>query len=486
MTVVFLVALVVQFRTRRYVPADLLAHRRADQRRRHAAHRQPHRRARGAARLSTVVFSVALAVDVRRLVPRRAHAVDPLHRHRRREAFYWLAVLLTFALGTAAGDLVDEQFGVGYWATALIVALLIAAVAVSHLVFQANAVLTFWIAYILTRPLGASLGDGLSQPREDGGLGLGTTWTSLIFLVAIVANVGIPHRLGARPDRSAGRGRCVSWLQAIVLGIVEGLTEFLPVSSTGHLTIVEQLMGLSTDDAGVTAFTAIVQVGAILAVIGYFRRDIGRLVLGFLRRPAQPQRSPGTGLARGLRRDRRQRAHRGGRAADPRPGLRPAAQPLGRRVALIAWSAVMVAAERLGRQNRPESSVGLRDALVMGAFQCIALVPGVSRSGATISAGLFRGLDRVAATRISFLLSIPALLAAGGLEAVSEGGAVADAVGWGPTLLATLVSLVVGYASIAWLLRLVAGHPITVFVPYRIALGTALALALATGALAAT
>jgi uncharacterized membrane-anchored protein len=97
---------------------------------------------------------------------------------------------LTFALGTAAGDLVDEQFGVGYWATALIVALLIAAVAVSHLVFKANAVLSFWIAYILTRPLGASLGDGLSQPRDEGGLGLGTTWTSLIFLIAIVAIVG--------------------------------------------------------------------------------------------------------------------------------------------------------------------------------------------------------------------------------------------------------------------------------------------------------
>jgi uncharacterized membrane-anchored protein len=107
----------------------------------------------------------------------------------RREAFYWLAVLFTFALGTAAGDLVSERFGVGYWPTAGIVALLIAAVSVSHLVFRANAVLTFWIAYVLTRPLGASLGDGLSQPREDGGFGLGTTWTSLLFLVTIVAVV---------------------------------------------------------------------------------------------------------------------------------------------------------------------------------------------------------------------------------------------------------------------------------------------------------
>jgi len=107
----------------------------------------------------------------------------------RREAFYWLAVLFTFALGTAVGDLVDERFGVGYWPTALLVALIIAAVAVSHLVFRANAVLTFWIAYVLTRPLGASLGDGLSQQRADGGFGLGTTWTSLLFLVTILAVV---------------------------------------------------------------------------------------------------------------------------------------------------------------------------------------------------------------------------------------------------------------------------------------------------------
>ncbi|WP_029429535.1 undecaprenyl-diphosphate phosphatase [Blastococcus sp. URHD0036] len=278
----------------------------------------------------------------------------------------------------------------------------------------------------------------------------------------------------------------MTWLQAVVLGIVEGLTEFLPVSSTGHLTVVERLMGLSTDDDGVTAFTAIVQVGAILAVIGYFRRDIGRLITGFVRglRSPSARRGPAwreacvvvvgsvpIGVVGLLTRHL---------VSGPLRSLWVVA------VALIAWSAVMVLAERVGRQDRPESSVGLRDAVVMGAVQCVALVPGVSRSGATISAGLFRGLDRVAATRISFLLSIPALLAAGGLEAVSEGGAVADSVGWGPTLLATLVSLLVGYASIAWLLRLVAGHPITVFVPYRIALGVSLVIALATGAVATT
>jgi uncharacterized membrane-anchored protein len=189
MSVVFLVVLAGQFRTRRYQPwvywltvvlisvvGTLITDNLTD--------------AAGVPLgVSTAVFSVALAVTF--AVWYRAEGTLSIHSivTFRREAFYWLAVLMTFALGTAAGDLVDEQFGVGYWATALIVALLIAAVAVSHLVFRANAVLTFWIAYILTRPLGASIGDGLSQPRDDGGLGLGTTWTTLLFLLTIVAIV---------------------------------------------------------------------------------------------------------------------------------------------------------------------------------------------------------------------------------------------------------------------------------------------------------
>jgi uncharacterized membrane-anchored protein len=139
--------------------------------------------------VSTAVFAVALAVtfaawySVEKTLS--IHSIVT----RRREAFYWLAILFTFALGTAAGDLVAERFGVGYWPSALLFAALIGAVAASHLVFKANAVLTFWIAYVLTRPLGASLGDGLSQPKADGGLGLGTTLTSVIFLATILAVV---------------------------------------------------------------------------------------------------------------------------------------------------------------------------------------------------------------------------------------------------------------------------------------------------------
>ena len=189
MTLAFLAVLVWQFRTRQYVPGvywltvvlisvvgTLITDNLTD--------------ALGVPlEVSTAVFTVALGATF--AVWYRSERTLSIHSivTRRREAFYWLAILFTFALGTAAGDLVSERFGVGYWATALIVALLIAAVAVSHRVFGAGAVLTFWIAYVLTRPLGASLGDGLAQPRADGGFGLGTTWTSLLFLVTIVAVV---------------------------------------------------------------------------------------------------------------------------------------------------------------------------------------------------------------------------------------------------------------------------------------------------------
>jgi uncharacterized membrane-anchored protein len=189
MTAVFVAVLVWQFRTRQYVPGvywltvvlisvvgTLVTDNLTD--------------GLGVPlEVSTIVFTVALALTF--FVWHRVEGTLSIHSivTRRREAFYWLAILFTFALGTAAGDLVDERFGVGYWPTALIVGLLIAAIAVSHKVLGANAVLTFWLAYILTRPLGASLGDGLSQARTDGGVGLGTTWTSLLFLVTILAVV---------------------------------------------------------------------------------------------------------------------------------------------------------------------------------------------------------------------------------------------------------------------------------------------------------
>jgi undecaprenyl-diphosphatase len=260
----------------------------------------------------------------------------------------------------------------------------------------------------------------------------------------------------------------VGLLQAVLLGVIEGLTEFLPVSSTGHLTIAEKLLGLRVDDPGVTAFTAIIQIGAILAVILYFRRDIVRLVAAWVR-----------GLAN--------KDHR----ADPdyrlawyviigtipigiigllaRHLITGALRSLWVVVAaLVLWSIVMFVAERVGRKKRTEEQLTLTDAIVIGLMQCIALVPGVSRSGATISAGLFRGLNRVAATRFSFFLAIPALIAAGAFEAATAAKDISSTVGWGPTAVATVISFIVGYASIAWLLRIVAKHPISVFIAYRV------------------
>jgi undecaprenyl-diphosphatase len=275
-------------------------------------------------------------------------------------------------------------------------------------------------------------------------------------------------------------------LTAILLGVLEGVTEFLPVSSTGHLTVAEKLLGLSVDDPGVTAFTAIIQLGAILAVILYFRRDIGRLAAAFFRgiarREARAEHdyrfawyviagSVPIGIVGFLLRDV---------VSGPLRNLWIVV------AGLIGWSIVMAVAERVSTRRRPEESLTLTDALVIGLMQCVALIPGVSRSGATISAGLFRGLDRVAATRISFFLAIPALVAAGAYEGVSQASEVSSAVGWGPTIVATVVSFAVAYASIAWLLRLVSRHSITIFIWYRVALGVLVAVLLATGVLAAT
>jgi undecaprenyl-diphosphatase len=151
--------------------------------------------------------------------------------------------------------------------------------------------------------------------------------------------------------------------------------------------------------------------------------------------------------------------------------------------ALIVWSAVMWAAERVARQDRGEKQLNLTDAIVVGVVQCVSLVPGVSRSGATISAGLFRGLDRVTATRLSFFLSIPALLAAGLFELKD---ALGGSISVGETVVGTVVAFLVAYATVAWLLRFVAHHPITWFVPYRVALGVVLLALLATNVISAT
>lgn len=274
--------------------------------------------------------------------------------------------------------------------------------------------------------------------------------------------------------------------KAIVLGIVEGLTEFLPVSSTGHLTITEKLLDLRIDTPGVTAFTAVIQVGAIIAAIIFFWKDIWRIISGFVRGlfSAAAREESDWRLAVFVVIGSIPVAIVGLAAKHLIEGKLRSLWVVA--IALIVWCAVMVFAEYAATQTRGEIGLRPRDAVFMGLFQVFSLIPGVSRSGATIAAGLLRDLDRVTATRMSFLLGIPALTAAGALEAFSDREDIANTVGWTPTLVALVVSFIVGYASIAWLLRFVVKHSIVWFVWYRLALGAALMIALATGALSAT
>jgi undecaprenyl-diphosphatase len=270
---------------------------------------------------------------------------------------------------------------------------------------------------------------------------------------------------------------------AIVLGVVEGVTEFLPVSSTGHLTIVEKLLGLPIDDPAITAYTAVIQVGAIAAVFVYFWRDIARLARvwfrGLVSSEARAERdyrfawyviagSIPIGLVGYFGQDL------------IRGPLRSLWWVAG---ALILWSGVMALAEWVATQVRGEKDLTLRDSLFIGVAQCVALIPGVSRSGATISAGLVRGYDRVTATRLSFFLAIPALTAAGVYELPA---AMSESIGTAQLVIGTGVSFVVAYLSIAWLLRFVAGHSLLTFVWYRLAVGGAVIALLATGTITAT
>jgi undecaprenyl-diphosphatase len=271
--------------------------------------------------------------------------------------------------------------------------------------------------------------------------------------------------------------------QAVILGIVEGLTEFLPVSSTGHLTIAEKILGLPVDDPAVTGFTAVIQTGAILAAVIYFFKDIVRLVKGFFRGLFNKEQrgfdyrfawyvivgSVPIAVAGVLGKDA---------ITGPLRNLWVVA------AALILWSAVMVYAELVSARSRGEREVNLTDSVVIGVAQAAALFPGVSRSGATISFGLLRDLDRVTATRLAFFLGIPALLG-GGLFELKDALS-GPSVGVPALAVGTIVSFIVGYASIAWLLRFVAKHSMVTFAVYRVLLGVALMVALAGGWLAAT
>jgi undecaprenyl-diphosphatase len=273
----------------------------------------------------------------------------------------------------------------------------------------------------------------------------------------------------------------VSLLEAIVLGLVQGLTEFLPISSSGHLRLVPALFGW--EDPG-AAFSANIQLGTMAAVVIYFRADLWRIAGTWLASLRDPSRR---------------------RELDARMGwyLIVATIPIGllgfafrdqiettardlRVVAttLILFGLVLLVADRVGRKRKVLADVTTRDGIGIGLAQSLALIPGVSRSGATISAGLFAGYTRADAARFSFLLSIPAVVLSGVFQLRDVGAG--DGPGLAATVVATLISFVVGYLTIAWLLRWLASHSLTIFVIYRVLLGSLLWALLAFGTVSPT
>jgi undecaprenyl-diphosphatase len=276
----------------------------------------------------------------------------------------------------------------------------------------------------------------------------------------------------------------MSWLQVVVLSIVQGLTEFLPISSSSHLAIVSRVF--FTGDAG-ASFTAVSQLGTEVAVLVYFARDIGRILKAWF-----------NGLF--------VKSHRGN--VDYRMGwyviigtlpivvLGVAFKEVIRgevrnlwviATAMLVFSAVIAVAEYIGKQTRHVEQLTWKDGLLVGLAQCLALVPGVSRSGSTISAGLLLGLDRELSARFGFLLGIPAVLASGlfslpdAFHPVTEGMSATGA----QLLVSVVIAFLVGYAAIAWLLRFVATHAMYWFVGYRVVLALVVMALLATGVVAA-
>lgn len=267
-------------------------------------------------------------------------------------------------------------------------------------------------------------------------------------------------------------------LEAVVYGILQGLTEFLPISSTAHIRIAPSLLGWQDPGA---AFTAVIQIGTLLAVLLYFRKDLGDVLRGWVKSfggdRGTVEAKVGWGIVIGtlpivifgfLFKDQIK--------SDAVRSLYVVA------TMLIVMGIVLAIAERFAPRKREFVDLTVKDGMWVGLWQAIALIPGASRSGSTISGALFAGLSRTTAARFSFLLSIPSILAAALLELAEERHELLGA-GLMPTLVATVVSFVVGYASIAYLMKLLQTKSTVGFIVYRVALGVLLLVLLQTGRL---
>ncbi|MCP3802805.1 undecaprenyl-diphosphate phosphatase [Allokutzneria sp. A3M-2-11 16] len=274
----------------------------------------------------------------------------------------------------------------------------------------------------------------------------------------------------------------MDWVQALVLGVVQGLTEFLPISSSAHLRITSELFFDS--DAG-ASFTAVTQLGTEAAVLIYFAKDIWRLLSTWFRgfTDASVRRTADYRIAWYVVIGTLPIGVLGYLFKDE---IRTSARNLWLvATTLIVFAVLLGLAERFGRQRRTVEQMTMKDGVIMGCAQAMALVPGVSRSGGTITAGLAIGLTREAATRYSFLLAIPAVVASGvfSIPDVFERGGAGLQPSVAQMIVATAIAFAIGYATIAWLLRYVAKHSVYVFVWYRIALGLFLFAMLGAGAI---
>lgn len=277
----------------------------------------------------------------------------------------------------------------------------------------------------------------------------------------------------------------MTWIESLILGLVQGLTEFLPVSSSAHIRILGEFLPSAVDPGA--AFTAITQLGTELAVLIYFRKDIVRIITRWL----------GSLTGRVARTD-----------PDARMGwlIIVGSLPIGvlgillqdwidtsfrslwiTATMLVVFGVLLALADRYGRQRRELKDLTVRDGILYGFAQALALIPGVSRSGGTITAGMAMGYTRAAAARYAFLLAVPAVFASGLYKLAKSLG---DPAGTGPygmgeTLLATVVAFAVGYAVIAWLMKYISSNSYLPFVWYRVALGLVLFVLLGLGLISA-